>query len=260
MYNVYIILFLVCLVIIYLSDCKENFAETTVSYTDSEKAKFLQILKDNYEIDALLNISQIAKGLLMDGYTIPGNLNVVNKLNGKQIYQDNYLLIPTGTVFGFGGGIIPTGYLVCDGSNVSRTTYADLFKAIGTVFGNGDGSTTFGLPDLKGKVVVGAGAGPGLTNRVLGVTGGSETHTLTLEQMPSHNHDINDPGHNHTTQFEYSKYNQVCDKTKTGGRGSDCSANGVNSNRTGITINNRGGGQPHNNMQPFLVMNYIIKY
>ena len=87
MYKVYIILFLVCLVIIYLStDCnaKEHFADTpptTTSYTPEEKDKILQVLKDNYEMDALFNITQVAKGLQSTtGYTVPGNLNVSGKL------------------------------------------------------------------------------------------------------------------------------------------------------------------------------------
>lgn len=74
---------------------------------------------------------------------------------------------PTGAVIGFAGSSAPSGWLLCDGSAVSRTTYADLFTAIGTSYGVGDGSTTFNLPDLRGRVPVGVGQGSGLTNRAL---------------------------------------------------------------------------------------------
>src|SRR3954447_6125965 len=82
----------------------------------------------------------------------------------------------------------PPGWLVCDGSAVSRSTFATLFGAIGTAYGAGDGSTTFNLPDLRGRVPVGAGTGAGLTARTLGAAGGEENHTLSAAEMPSHNH------------------------------------------------------------------------
>lgn len=71
-----------------------------------------------------------------------------------------------------------TGWLRCDGSAISRTTFAALFSAISTAFGTGDGTTTFNLPDYRGRVPVGSGAGPGLTTRAAGATGGEETHAL----------------------------------------------------------------------------------
>lgn len=75
----------------------------------------------------------------------------------------------------------PAGWLACDGAEVSRTTYADLFGAIGTLYGAGDGSTTFGVPNLTGRVALGASPGS---------TGGSNSITLTADQMPAHNHDV----------------------------------------------------------------------
>ena len=88
----------------------------------------------------------------------------------------------------FGGSNPPSGWAVCNGQAVSRTTYSDLFNLIGTTYGVGDGSTTFALPDLRGRVAMGAGQGPGLSNRTLGEMGGAETVTLALNQIPSHSH------------------------------------------------------------------------
>jgi microcystin-dependent protein len=89
------------------------------------------------------------------------------------------------------------GCLLCDGAAVSRTTYASLFAAIGTAYGVGDGGTTFNLPDFRGRALVGAGAGPGLTARALGDKLGEETHQLTTAELATHNHGVNDPGHGH---------------------------------------------------------------
>lgn len=84
--------------------------------------------------------------------------------------------VPSGAIVAYGGAAAPTGWLLCDGSAVSRTTYADLFSAIGETYGAGDGMTTFNVPDMRGRVSVGAGTGAGLTARTLGDTGGAETH------------------------------------------------------------------------------------
>jgi microcystin-dependent protein len=81
----------------------------------------------------------------------------------------------------------PTGWLLCDGSAVSRTTYAGLFAILSTTYGVGDGSTTFNLPDLRGRFPVGKNAG---TFSALGGTGGEETHTLTVPEMPAHTHPL----------------------------------------------------------------------
>jgi microcystin-dependent protein len=87
--------------------------------------------------------------------------------------------VPAGTIIDWGGTGAPTGYLACDGSNVSRTTYAALFAAIGETWGAGDGSTTFGLPDLRRRVTVGVGgSGTGTLGNAVGNTGGAETVNL----------------------------------------------------------------------------------
>jgi len=108
--------------------------------------------------------------------------------------------VPTGTVISFAGGSAPNGYLLCYGQQVSRTTYAGLFAVIGTSFGAGNGSTTFNLPDLRGRAVfgtdnMGGSAASRLTtsgglnvNNTVGATGGSQTKTLITAELPAHNH------------------------------------------------------------------------
>jgi microcystin-dependent protein len=178
--------------------------------------------------------------------------------------------IPAGSVIAYGGATAPNGWLLCDGSAISRTTYAALFAAVSTTYGAGDGSTTFNVPDLRGRVIagqddMGGSSANRLTNQTggldgdtLGATGGSETHTLTSAQMPAHTHTatVTDPGHTHTTP------------TNDGGSRADgasvtpTNSDGVTGNATtGITVANSstGGDGAHNNVQPTLILNYIIR-
>lgn len=153
----------------------------------------------------------------------------------------------SGEIRMYAGSAAPAGWLFCQGQAISRTTYAALFTAIGTTFGTGDGSTTFNLPDMRGRVPVGVGQGSGLTNRVLGATGGEENHILSVAEMPAHSH-------THSWNFGTPLF-----------PGSVQATNGVghpisDPNTTDITINNTGGGGGHNTMQPFTAVNFIIKF
>lgn len=141
------------------------------------------------------------------------------------------------------------GWLLCDGRSLSRTEYSELFEKIGTAFGSSSG-TTFNLPDARGRVLGAIGSGSGLTTRSLGDTVGAETHTLTTSEMPSHNHGITDPGHTHS--YINNTNNQNTDNalaTETAADDADLTKT-TGSSTTGITINNTGGGDAHNNMQP----------
>ena len=95
---------------------------------------------------------------------------------------------PVGTISSFGFVTPPRGWLLCDGLAVSKVTYSDLFAVIGTNFGSGDGTTTFNVPDMRGRFILGAGAGTGLTNRALAAQGGEEVHANSVAEMAAHTH------------------------------------------------------------------------
>lgn len=169
--------------------------------------------------------------------------------------------VPTGAIQMFAGSAAPSGYLICDGASVNRADYPALFTVIGTTYGSASG-TTFNLPDLRGRAPVGAGTGTGLTTRTLGSMGGAENVTLTVAQMPSHNHGGSVTGGAHTHTIN-SKSGQ--------GSGTNPYAVGAlwpsgaytdystNSSTHTHTVASDGGGGSHPNMQPFLALNFIIR-
>lgn len=226
--------------------------------------------------------------------------------------------IPVGALTPYAGGAAPPGWLLCDGSEVSRADYVALFKVIGTTYGNGDGSTTFNLPDLRGRTTVGSGSGDGLSPRALGETFGAESHILASAEIPSHIHGGNTEtagahehlnseatesmsGHKHDVRIENEAHEH---DYNLGVRGTGWgSITGVQDSRgNSITFYERlhitrgdhrhpvtttddgghthdvtispdkdhghkfttdggtGGDQPHNNVPPSLVMNFIIRY
>ncbi len=165
--------------------------------------------------------------------------------------------IPAGLVLDFAGSSAPSGFLNCDGSLISRTTYARLFETIGTTYGAGDGSTTFKLPDLRGRTSVGAGAGSGLTSRTLAATGGEETHLLSESEMPTHTH-IQDV-HSHSQLLSNTGGGAIAVKYDATATTAIASAYAASTSVT-ATNQNTGGGTAHNNMQPYTVLNKIIKY
>lgn len=116
------------------------------------------------------------------------------------------LLSPTGSIVQFGGSTIPNGWLLCDGAQVSRTTYSALFSVIGTTFGVGDGLTTFNLPNLKGRVPVGRDATQTEFD-ALGENGGAKTHTLTTSEIPSHQHNVSAYAHSVTQSNALGNHN-----------------------------------------------------
>lgn len=152
------------------------------------------------------------------------------------------VLSPAGAIMQYAGSSAPTGWLLADGSAVSRTTYAALFAVISTTYGAGNGSTTFNLPNLKGKVPVGVDSSD-TSFDALGETGGAKTHTLTSAEMPSHSHSISGVYIMANKNFSGTGFNPLVNDP------------GPAINTTG----NTGGGGAHNNLQPYIVLNYIIK-
>jgi microcystin-dependent protein len=163
---------------------------------------------------------------------------------------------PSGTIKLYAGGTAPTGYLICDGSAVSRTTYADLFAVLSTTYGSGDGSTTFNVPDFRRRVPVGAGGtGTATLGNARGNTGGAETHTLTEAQMPAHQHFIVS---DLSTTSPLVAGETVAREADFGG-GNDYIMCGTTTAATIGLSSSTGGGAAHNILQPSLVVNYIIK-
>lgn len=195
---------------------------------------------------------------------------------------------PAGIIMPFAGTVAPQGCLFCDGSAVSRTTYAALFAVIGTTYGEGDGETTFNVPDLSGRVVIGVS-----NSHALGTTGGSETVTLTADQLPAHTHVV--PLHRHgnnirantpelvhsITQpaYTYSKANIATSSsgsytarsatgTYTATRSTDvavethavadCTVAGSVEACPSFDSGSYGADGSHNNMQPYLSVRYVI--
>jgi microcystin-dependent protein len=157
---------------------------------------------------------------------------------------------PSGAIMPYAGSTSPTDWLLCSGGAVSRTTYAALFAIIGTTYGIGDGSTTFNLPDLRGRSAFGVddmggtaanritSAQSGIVGTTLGATGGVESITLTTAQLPSHTHP-----------------NGSTNNTTSLGLG------GTSNNRAGYAANTgaSGSGSTHSNTPPAIMLNYIIK-
>lgn len=172
----------------------------------------------------------------------PNSFEVANPIYESGVsLMDKYA--PAGVINMFGGTTAPNGWLLCQGQAISRTTYARLYNIIGTIYGIGDGSTTFNLPNLQSRVPVGYNSGDSNFNS-LGKTGGESTHTLTIDEIPVHKHQEWIHGTGGTT----SGYGVANLANNLGGTAASIDYTG-----------NAGGGLAHNNLQPYITLNFIIK-
>jgi microcystin-dependent protein len=227
---------------------------------------------------------------LTDGFYHPGSGVIAVALGGVQNFKFSTLtgpfaggllgvgdavLIPVGITWDYPGGNAPTGWFFCYGQAVSRTTYSELFAIIGVSYGSGDGSTTFNLPDLRGRVVAGRddmGGTPanrvttavsGINGIALGAAGGLQAVQLTLPQTPSATITGTTGG-----MIGYNAAgltfgsNSVTQQNGSGGTFAPLSgpigADGLNTHTHVTTASNGGGDQAHPNMQPTMIMNKII--
>ncbi len=153
-----------------------------------------------------------------------------------------------GQIMMFAGNFAPRGWAQCNGQLLPIAQHSALFSILGTTYG-GDGVTTFGLPDLRGRMPMHEGTGPGLTHRGLGQKGGAETVTLTTAQMPSHGHSLSGNDQAPTTVRPAGNSlgaAEIYDGAAPGETMSDA------------TIGKTGGGQGHDNMPPFQCINFVI--
>jgi microcystin-dependent protein len=157
-------------------------------------------------------------------------------VNYQMLNQTQAPSLLSGSIIMWPSAVIPGGWLLCDGAAVSRSTYAALFAIINTTFGVGDNSTTFNLPNLKGKVPVGLNSADTEFD-VMGETGGEKTHLLTVAEMPAHTH------------------NYLWKGSPTGGG----DAHYLDDTSVNTATSSAGGGEAHNNLQPYITLNFIIK-
>ena len=156
----------------------------------------------------------------------------------------------------FAGNFAPRNWAFCQGQLIAISSNSALFSLVGTIYG-GDGRTTFGLPDLRGRVPVGTGNGPGLNSRPLGQKGGAELTTLSVLNLPPHSHAMMVVPGTATSDAAAGKY--LAEQTRGGGDVPEIYSTGTpNTQLNNGAVGNTGNGQSFNNLQPYLAMNYVI--
>lgn len=161
-----------------------------------------------------------------------------------------------GSIMAFGFDFAPRGWYQCNGQLISIAQNTALFSLLGTYYG-GDGVNTFALPDLRGHTAIGIGQGKGTSNYVIGQQAGEETHTLTTYEMPQHNHLMTASADGPTQATAQGA--SLGSQGRTGGTMPVVYANGITAPVPMASATTpMGGSQAHNNMQPYLAVNYCI--
>lgn len=188
----------------------------------------------------------------VDGYK-DGTLITAEELNRieggiqEAIQAAAAALVPVGTVFLYSGWGVPTGWLECDGRELTRTAYPKLFEALRTVYGGNDGAGTFRLPDLRDRYPTGVSR-----SRPVGSYGGEASHRLTVSEMPSHSHNVQGTGGVWPTVG-------VWQSDVHAGTGWHIASGGTDGQIAQVTTAEVGAGQAHNNLPPYVALYYIIR-
>ena len=248
------------------------------SGTPSTSTTFVEAADNN-----IIDTQVTGTGSNLNPYTISSSINLSNDGNQGLEARANGLwapqsAMPTGSMTMWPSNAAPSGFLIANGAELNRSTYSDLFAVIGTAFGAGNGVTTFNIPDMRGVFPIGIDATDSSFN-VLGETGGAKEVTLSTSQLPSHNHSIN---HDHpsattgahaeslygsfeTTHSHSGGLNRFAQSTRNSSGtpdiqgGTATHSHSFNVPNYSGTSGSTGNGLPHNNMPPYIALNFIIK-
>lgn len=175
-------------------------------------------------------------------------LAIALTLSLSSFSQDGFL----GEIRMFAGNFEPKNWAFCEGQLLSINSNPALYSLVGTIYG-GNGITTFGLPDFRGRAPIGVGSGPGLSTQILGQKKGTETNVLSVSNLPSHSHTVNASVQSGTSTDPTGKL-----LADTSTFDNEYSSEAPDATMNSAMIGNTGGGQAVNNMQPSIGTHYII--
>lgn len=210
------------------------------------------LVRDAMGVVTNAGVGTAGQVLASNGAGLPPTMQSISSLPGVRMVSEMMV---------WPAPVIPTGWLECDGRALSRTTYADLFAALGTTWGSGDGSTTFNIPDMRGRTAVGkdnmgGSAANRITNAICGIVGTLLGAVGGDQNMHQHNHGVNDPGHDHYVSGVNGQSAAGPLAARPWASGDDRGP--TKTNTTGITIQNAGSGASQN-VQPSAIVNWIIR-